>query len=299
MPYAPWLAAFDRLLARELVLLAVQVRPRAGGAAGRRLVLALRSRWGLSGAVLAARRARQVDAGARGRRARRVAAHDAARARRARARGRVRGDRPARRTCRSSSGATTEVLAAYERQSGRSITPESVWYLLLRPFDLAHVRTHISFSAGAPSWANVARGRCCRSLSAARARRRRGAVRGTQRAAVALAALAPASFLLTNRIFSPQFMLVAVRGVGARRGARRRHAPRAARGRRRDGARSAANEFVYPFALPHYAETWVICSAVLFSVALALTGWLAFRAATAAGSRPEDSAPPVPAQHPA
>ncbi len=62
---------------------------------------------------------------------------------------------------------------------------------------------------------------------------------------------------------------------------------------------SAANAFVYPFALPHYAETWVICSAVLFSVALALTGWLALRAATAAGSRPEDSAPPVPAQHPA
>ena len=42
----------------------------------------------------------------------------------------------------------------------------------------------------------------------------------------------------------------------------------------------------------------MICSAVLFTVALALTGWLALRAATAAGSRPEDSAPPVPARHP-
>jgi hypothetical protein len=62
---------------------------------------------------------------------------------------------------------------------------------------------------------------------------------------------------------------------------------------------SAANAFVYPFALPHYAETWVICSAVLFCVGVALTGWLALRAATAAGSRPEDSAPSVQARRPA
>ena len=39
---------------------------------------------------------------------------------------------------------------------------------------------------------------------------------------------------------------------------------------------------MYPFALPHYAQTWVICSVVLFTVALALTGWLALRAVTAA-----------------
>ena len=108
----------------------------------------------------------------------------------------------------------SEVLAAYERQSGRSITPESVWYLLLRPFDLAHVRTHISFSAGAPSWANVAAGILQAAVvlalvvAAARA--------STQRAAVALAALAPVAFLLTNRIFSPQFVLVAFAGGRSR-----------------------------------------------------------------------------------
>jgi hypothetical protein len=40
-----------------------------------------------------------------------------------------------------------------------------------------------------------------------------------------------------------------------------------------------ANEFVYPFALPRYDVTWVLCSSVLFAVGLGLTGWLVLRAA--------------------
>lgn len=178
----------------------------------------------------------------------------------------------------------SEVLAAYERQSGRSITPESVWYLLLRPFDLAHVRTHISFSAGAPRWANVAAGLLqvvvvlALVVAAARAR--------TQRSAVALAALAPVAFLLTNRIFSPQFMLVAFAAWALA-------AALVVTTRREQlwvGAAMAvaalANEFVYPFALPRYDVTWVICSTVLFGVALGLTAWLAARAADYSMPRP-------------
>ena len=100
-----------------------------------------------------------------------------------------------------------EVAAAYERQSGRAITPESVWYLLLlRPFDLAHVRTHISFSAGAPDWANVVAG-AAQVLLVLLVFVAAAFVRDA-RSAIVLAALAPAAFLLTNRIFSPQFMLV-------------------------------------------------------------------------------------------
>jgi uncharacterized membrane protein len=190
------------------------------------------------------------------------------------------------------------VLAAYSRQSGRSITPESMWYLLLRPFDLAHVRTHLSFAAGAPGWADALAIALQIGLLLALVV---GAVlvRGRLRSAVALAALAPAVFLLTNRIFSPQFVIVlfAAWAVAAALVVGTRQEQLAV------GVAaalvSACNAFVYPFALPHYAETWVICSAVLFTVALALTGWLALRAVTGAGSRPEDSAPPVPAQHPA
>ena len=170
----------------------------------------------------------------------------------------------------------SEVLAAYERQSGRSITPESVWYLLLRPFDLAHVGRHISFSAGAPRWANVAAGLLQAAVvlalvvAAARAR--------TQRQAVALAALAPVAFLFTNRIFSPQFMLVAFAAWALA-------AALVVRTRREQlwvgaamAAAAVANEFVYPFALPRYDVTWVASSSVLFAVTLVLTGWLAVRA---------------------
>jgi uncharacterized membrane protein len=174
----------------------------------------------------------------------------------------------------------SEVLAAYERQSGRSITPESVWYLLLRPFDLAHVRTHISFSAGAPRWANVAAGFLQLAVvlavvvAAARAR--------TQRAAVALAALAPVAFLITNRIFSPQFVLVAFAAWAL--------AAAVVVGTRHEqlligvamATAALANEFVYPFALPRYDITWVTSSALFFGLALALTAWLALSSSRAA-----------------
>jgi hypothetical protein len=173
--------------------------------------------------------------------------------------------------------ASDDVLAAYERQGGRAITPESAWYLVLRPFGLAHVRTHISFSAGAPHWADVT----ATVLQAAlvflvlvlvvRAR--------SPRTAIALAALAPATFLLTNRIFSPQFALVlfaawAFAGALVVRSAWEQLATGVAM-----AAAALGNEFVYPFALPRYDQTWVLCSAVLFGTGLALTGWLALRAA--------------------
>jgi uncharacterized integral membrane protein len=44
-------------------------------------------------------------------------------------------------------------------------------------------------------------------------------------------------------------------------------------------AAAAANAFVYPFALPFYAVTWPIASAVLFVLGFAATGWLVARAA--------------------
>jgi hypothetical protein len=175
--------------------------------------------------------------------------------------------------------APDEVLAAYERQSGRKVTPESIWYLLLRPFDQAHVRTHISFSAGAPNWANVAAGVLQVALVllvivfAARAR--------SPRSAIALAALAPTVFLLTNRIFSPQFVLVLFVSW-AFAAALVLESPRAqlAAGIAMCTA-SLGNAFVYPFALPRYAVTWPLCSAVLFAVGVGLTLWLARRATSA------------------
>ncbi len=44
------------------------------------------------------------------------------------------------------------------------------------------------------------------------------------------------------------------------------------------GAATAANAFVYPFALPFYETTWQLASATFFAVGLALTAWLAVQA---------------------
>lgn len=174
------------------------------------------------------------------------------------------------------------VLHAYDRQGARKITPESVWYLLLRPFDLAHVRTHISFSAGAPGWANIVATAVqlllVAGLLAAAVR-----VRGRTRSVLALAALAPAAFLLTNRIFSPQFVVVlfaawAIAGALVARTRRQQFLVGVGA-----AVASFGNAFVFPFALPHYDVTWVLCSALLFGVGLALTAWLAAAALAAQG----------------
>ena len=169
----------------------------------------------------------------------------------------------------------SEVLAAYERQSGRAITPESVWYLFLRPFDLARVRTHISFSAGAPAWADalatVVQLAAVSAIVVIAARAR------DQRGAITAAALAPAAFLLTNRIFSPQFMVVLFAAWA--------FAAALTLESRREQlvvgvamcVAATANAFVYPFALPRYAITWPLCSALLFGVGIGLTAFLAQR----------------------
>ena len=275
VPYAPWLAALIGFWPANAFYWQYKfdLAPAALLAVG--LVLALRGRWAVSGIALAAGTlVKWTPALAAvalvawllsSRRVREAATHTAA----------FVGTillvyAPFLLWSRS------EVVAAYERQSGRSITPESVWYLLLRPFDLAHVRTHISFSAGAPGWANIGAGLL--QLAVVLALVVAAARASNRRAAVALAALAPVAFLLTNRIFSPQFVLVAFAGWALA-------AALVVRTRREQlwvgvamAAAALANEFVYPFALPRYDYTWVVCSFILFATGLGLTGWLAVRA---------------------
>ena len=170
-----------------------------------------------------------------------------------------------------------DVLGAYHRQSSRVITPESLWYLPLHAVGLAHVKSHISFGAGAPHWANVTANVVQVAVVVAMlvlATRVRPAG-----AALALAALTPAAFLLTNRIFSPQFLLVigAALATAAALLTRTRHEQLAAG--LLLGAASVGNAFVYPYALPHYTFTWQLASLLLFAASLSLTAWLAVRAA--------------------
>lgn len=167
----------------------------------------------------------------------------------------------------------SEVLAAYERQGSRTITPESLWYLPLHAAGLADLRTHISFSAGAPEWANVAATTVqvllvlAVLLAAVR-------MRGNVRAAVALAAVAPVVFLLTNRIFSPQFMVFVLTALAIATAlvAPDRRAQLAV-GVALMGA-TLANGFVYPYSLPFQATTWQVASTILFALALVVTSWV-------------------------
>jgi len=178
-----------------------------------------------------------------------------------------------------------DVVAAYTRQGKRAITPESVWFLPLRHiFGNAHVRTHISESAGAPHWANVAAGVIqavlVLALVAAAARAR------SLPRAVALAALAPAAFLIANRIFSPQFLIPlfvswAVAAALVARTPRQQLAAATLA-----AAASFANAFVYPFALPRYDVTWQLASLALFACAIAVTTWLAVRSFAAGSEAP-------------
>jgi glycosyl transferase family 87 len=275
-PYAPWLAALVGLWPANAYYweFKFDLAPAALLALG--LVLALRERWALSGVVLGLGALVKWTPGfaavallawlLASRRNRAALAHGVAFAATI-----VLVYVPALL-------ASSDVLAAYSRQSGRTITPESAWYLLLRPFGLAHVRTHISFSAGAPQWANVLSTMLQLAFVAIVVLL---AARATDvRSAVALAALAPVSFLLANRIFSPQFVLVlfAAWALAAALVLRTRREQLAV------GAALAtvgvANEFIYPFALPRYALTWPLCSALLFTTGLALTVWLMRRAAS-------------------
>lgn len=170
----------------------------------------------------------------------------------------------------------SEVLAAYEQQGGRVITPESLWYLPLHAAGLADLRTHISFSAGAPEWANVA-ATAVQVLLVLAVLVAAVRMRGNVRAAVVLAAVAPVVFLLTNRIFSPQFMVLvlAALAIAAALVAPDRRAQLAV-GVALMGA-TLANGFVYPYSLPYQAITWQVASAVLFALAFVVTAWVVRR----------------------
>ena len=163
----------------------------------------------------------------------------------------------------------SEVAAAYTHQGHRGITGESIWYLPLRAFGAAHIRGDLSYDAGAPHWANVGvvvlQVVAILALCAVAWR-----LRGLSSAG-AVAALAPVVFLLTNRVFSSQFLvtIMAAWTLAAALVTRTRRAQVVV------GALAAAatctNALVHPYTVP---RVWELASAGLFALAVALTGWL-------------------------
>jgi hypothetical protein len=177
-------------------------------------------------------------------------------------------------------------LNAFHAQGERGITNESIWYFPVRLLGLDDPARNPAEWApiGAPHWADVAVVLIQVALLAALlvlvalARERLPA-------ALALAALAPVLFLLGNKVFSVQFLVVLTAAwafAGALVVASRREQLVV-------GllilAATFANAFVYPFHLPDDSDVWVPYSAAMFVAALLVTGILLWRASPLALAR--------------
>jgi hypothetical protein len=169
----------------------------------------------------------------------------------------------------------TEVMAAYRRQGGRTITDESLWHLPLRVLGLedAPATVRPTFEpVGAPAWANVAAIAVqvtALVLLVALGARTRGL-----RAAIALGALMPVVFFVTNRIFSVQFFVlfeIALAAAAALVLTARRHVAAAALG---IAAATLANALILPVPL-NDSTLWPIMSAFRFGLTIAVVVLLA------------------------
>jgi hypothetical protein len=171
----------------------------------------------------------------------------------------------------------SETTYAYRYFSGQGVTGESLWYLLLAPFGRASVSMReFWLPATVPDWASsatiVVQALVLVALAVA-AWRTRASLRG----GVALAAIVPVAFLLTNRVFSPQYlvlMLAAWSIASALLVQSRREQPALGAAIM---AATTANAFVYPYTL-HELGLWRLASALLFALGLATSAWLVWRA---------------------
>jgi hypothetical protein len=167
----------------------------------------------------------------------------------------------------------TAVLHAYSAQSGRGITGESLPYLPLRALGLARTGDAPWLPAEVPGWSNAA----AVGLQAAAVVAVLAAlviVRQNHDAGIALAAMVPVAFLLTNRVFSPQFMIPLLASWAIAGAVLWRGAPRVAVLALLLATASTFNALVYPVLW----DQWPWASAGLFAGALAATGWVVVRA---------------------
>jgi uncharacterized membrane protein len=168
-------------------------------------------------------------------------------------------------------------LYAYRYFHSQGVTGESLWYLLLAPVGRATVSLReFWLPAHVPHWVNplttVAQVVVLVALAAVAWR-----VRASARAGIAVAAMAPVFFLLLNRVFSPQYLVLMV-AAWAIAGALLLES-------RRDqlllGAgvmlATTANALVYPYTL-HQADLWRVASAATFIFALWMSAWMVWRA---------------------
>jgi len=175
-------------------------------------------------------------------------------------------------------------LYAYRYFHGQGVTGESIWYLLLAPVGRASVSLQqFWLPARVPHWVDpfttVVQIAMLLALAVALWR-----ARASARAAVALAAIAPVLFLLLNRVFSPQYLVLMVAAwaiAGALLLERRREQLVLGAGVM---IATTANALVYPYTL-HQANLWRVASAAMFVAGLSVSLWLVIRATRPRGEQ--------------
>jgi hypothetical protein len=182
-----------------------------------------------------------------------------------------------------------EALAPYRAQSGRAITGESLPYLPLRLFGLARPGRHFYGVATVPGWASgaaialqvLALGAVFALLIVVRNRN----------AALALAALAPAVFLLTNRIFSPQFFVLIMAACAVAAALVIRESRELLALAATLGAATVANAILFPGLAGRLASPpgWTYASAAALVLASTAATWLIVRAARSARQQAVDA----------
>lgn len=156
------------------------------------------------------------------------------------------------------------VLASVTRQAPRGITPESLWYLPLRLIGQARPSGAVFDAALVPHWTNAAaiaiQVLVLLALAAVLVWRHVDLP-----AAVAVAAVGPACFLLLNKVFSAQYVLTVLAAVcfGAALAKRPRVVAILL------ALAAVANVFVYPIG-----RFWEAGSLLLFAAGLAAALWV-------------------------
>ena len=166
-----------------------------------------------------------------------------------------------------------DVLDAYVEQGQRGITGESLFFIPLTLVGHAQLTGGIEDPAAVPGWANGA-AITVQALAVLLAFVVAANVRRDLGAGVAVAAMVPVVFLLTNRVFSPQFLVLFVAAWAL--------AGSLLSTSRRDQlllsvlvvATTLANVLVYPTAVPR----WRTFSATMFLLAFSATAWVFVRA---------------------
>jgi hypothetical protein len=178
----------------------------------------------------------------------------------------------------------SEATYAYRYFSGQGLTGESLWYLLLAPLGRASVpMREFWLPAAVPDWADSAT-IALQALALIGVGLAAWRARASLRAGVALAATAPVLFLLLNRVFSPQYLVLmlaawAIAGALLVESRREQLALGVA-----VMAATTANAFVYPYTL-HELGLWRLASALLFAVGLVTSAWLVWRSLSIANGR--------------